>query len=141
MRAILGNPRCTGRQVWNRQRTDAELVNPANTGLRHRPVQRWNLPEGWVISARPAHPAIVTEADFIAAQDRAAGRGPGSPAGRRYLLAGAAALRHLRASPGILLVQRQGLYRSQNSAWTVTCGLATGGMRQDRGSWLSVCST
>jgi site-specific DNA recombinase len=88
VRAILGNPRYTGRQVWNRQRTDRDLVDPANTGLGHRPVQRWNLPEGWVISARPAHPALVTEADFIAVQDLAARRGPGSPAGRRYLLAG-----------------------------------------------------
>jgi hypothetical protein len=32
-------------------------------------VQRWNLPDGWVISARPAHPALVSEADFISAQD------------------------------------------------------------------------
>jgi site-specific DNA recombinase len=31
--AILGNPRYTGRQVWNRQRTDLDLVDPANTGL------------------------------------------------------------------------------------------------------------
>ena len=58
------------------------------TGLGYRPVQRWNLPEGWVISARPAHPAIVTEADFIAAQGLAARRGPDSPGGRHYLLAG-----------------------------------------------------
>ncbi len=85
VRAILANPRYTGRQVWNRQRTDTD---PANTGLGHRPVQRWNLPEGWVISARPAHPAIVSEADFIAVQDLSAGRGPGSPAGRCYRLAG-----------------------------------------------------
>jgi hypothetical protein len=70
--AILGNPRYTGRQVWNRQRTDQDLVDPANTGLGHREVQRWNLPEGWVISARPAHPAPVSEADFIAVQDASA---------------------------------------------------------------------
>ena len=88
VRAILGNPRYTGRQVWNRQRTDSDLVDPANTGLGHRPVQRWNLPEGWVISARPAHPAIVTEADFIAVQDLDTRRGPRSSAGHRYLLAG-----------------------------------------------------
>jgi site-specific DNA recombinase len=31
-------------------------------------VQRWNLPEGWVISRHPAHAALVSEADFIAAQ-------------------------------------------------------------------------
>jgi site-specific DNA recombinase len=57
-------------------------------------VQRWNLPDGWVISKRPAHPALVSEADYIAAQDVSAARGP-SPQGdlagpcvRRYLLAG-----------------------------------------------------
>jgi site-specific DNA recombinase len=72
--AILANPRYTGRQVWNRQRTDFDLVDPADTGLGHRQVQRWNLPEGWVISRRPAHPALVSEADFIAAQDTAAPR-------------------------------------------------------------------
>ncbi len=86
--AILGNPRYTGRQVWNRQRTDLDLVDPANTGLGHRPVARWNLPEGWVISARPAHPALVSEPDFIAAQDASAPRGPAGPAARWYLLAG-----------------------------------------------------
>jgi site-specific DNA recombinase len=86
--AILANPRYTGRQVWNRQRTDHDLVDPANTGLGHRQVQRWNLPVGWVISARPAHPAIISEADYIAAQDATAPRGPAGPATRRYLLAG-----------------------------------------------------
>ena len=48
--AILANPRYTGRQVWNRQRTDFNLVDPGNTGLGRMPVQRWNLPEGSVIS-------------------------------------------------------------------------------------------
>ena len=86
--AILANPRYTGRQVWNRRRTDHDLVDPANTGLGHRQVQRWNLPAGWVISARPAHPAIISEAEYIAAQDASAPRGPPGPAARWYLLAG-----------------------------------------------------
>jgi hypothetical protein len=86
--AILANPRYTGRQVWNRQPSEAILVDPANTGLGHKQVQRWNLPEGWVISRHPAHAALVSEADFIAAQDAAAQRGPAGPAVRRYLLAG-----------------------------------------------------
>src|SRR5216683_7310839 len=85
--AILANPRYTGRQVWNRQRTDSDLIDPANTGLG-RPVQRWNLPAGWVISARPAHRALVSEADYVAVQDVSAPRGPAGPAVRRYLLAG-----------------------------------------------------
>jgi site-specific DNA recombinase len=86
--AIVANPRYTGRQVWNRQRTDFDLVDPVNTALGHRQVQRWNLPEGWVISRHPAHAALVSEADFIRAQDTAAPRGPAAPAARRYLLAG-----------------------------------------------------
>ena len=40
---ILVDPRYTGRQVWNRQRTDSELADPANTSLGHKSVQRWNL--------------------------------------------------------------------------------------------------
>ena len=51
-------------------------------------MQRWDLPAGWVISARPAHPALVSEADFVAAQDASAPRGPAGTATRRYLLAG-----------------------------------------------------
>jgi site-specific DNA recombinase len=93
--SILANPRYTGRQVWNRQRTDLQLADPADVSLGHRQVQRWNLPDGWVISARLAHPPLVSEADFIAAQAIRAVRGPapghGSPAARderRYLLAG-----------------------------------------------------
>ena len=66
---ILGNPRYTGRQVWNRQRTDKDLADPDNVSLGHKQRQRWNLPDGWVISRKPAHQALVSEADFIAAQD------------------------------------------------------------------------
>jgi site-specific DNA recombinase len=85
---IVANPRYTGRQVRNRQRTDFDLADPGNTSLGHRQVQRWNLPEGWVISKHPAYAALISEADFIAAQDMTAPRGPAGSATRRYLLAG-----------------------------------------------------
>ena len=105
MAAILANLRYTGRQVWNRQRTDFDLADPANTGFGHKQVQRWNLPEGWVISRHPAHAALVSEAEFIAAQKSTAPRGPAGgaplPASR------AARLRAVRAAAGIGLVQRQ----------------------------------
>ena len=58
------------------------------SGLGHMQVQRWNLPEGWVFSRHPAHPALVSGADFIFARDATAPRGPAGPATRRYLLAG-----------------------------------------------------
>jgi hypothetical protein len=91
---ILQNPRYTGWQVWNRQRTDKDLADPADVTMGHKDVQRWNLPDGWVISRRPAHAALVSEADYIAAQEIRVGRGPESqgdlagPEERRYLLAG-----------------------------------------------------
>jgi DNA invertase Pin-like site-specific DNA recombinase len=88
---ILQNPRYTGRRVWNRQRIDTELADPGNVTLGHTSVQRWNLPDGWVISNRPAHPALVSEDDFVAAQNVNAARGPAprdGPVLRRYLLAG-----------------------------------------------------
>ena len=88
--SILSNPRYTGRQVWNRQPTGLQLFDPADISMGHRQVQRWSLPEGWVISARSAHQELVSEADFIAAQEIKAARGPAPtvPAERRYLLAG-----------------------------------------------------
>ena len=91
---ILQNPRYTGRQVWNRQRTDKDLADPADVSLGHKDVQRWNLPDGWVISRKAAHEALVSEADYIAAQDVNATRGPSpqtgptGPGKRRHLLAG-----------------------------------------------------
>ncbi|MGY5118499.1 recombinase family protein [Streptomyces sp. 900105755] len=86
VRSILANPRSTGRQVWNRQRTDHDLVDPANTTLGHRDVLRWNTPTDWIISARPAHPALVSEADFITVQNLRPHR-EATP-GHVYLLAG-----------------------------------------------------
>jgi site-specific DNA recombinase len=83
-----GGCQADGLMVRNRQRTDFDLADPANTALGHRQVQRWNLPEGWVISRHPAHAALVSEADFIVAQDTAVPRGPAGSAVRRYLLAG-----------------------------------------------------
>ena len=88
VRAILANPRYTGRQVWNRQPTSHKLIDPGNTGLGHRQIQRWAMPDGWVISARPSHPGLVSEEDFIAMQGLRAQRVAGMAERRRYLLAG-----------------------------------------------------
>jgi site-specific DNA recombinase len=70
--AILANPRYTGRQVWNRQCRD-HTVQRGGAGGRSRAqvgrvVQRWNPPDQWIISRRQAHPALISEADFVAAQ-------------------------------------------------------------------------
>jgi site-specific DNA recombinase len=60
---ILANPRYTGRQVWNRQRTDHDSADRGK-----RAAQRWNQPQDWVISKTIAHPALISEDDFVAVQ-------------------------------------------------------------------------
>jgi hypothetical protein len=85
---LLANPPYTGRQVWNRYHTDHRETVPGDkrTGRpqRHRP----NPKDQWVISTRPAHPALVSEHDFIAAQHITAIPTPRDSSTRTYLLAG-----------------------------------------------------
>ncbi|WP_406079217.1 recombinase family protein [Micromonospora sp. NBC_00858] len=58
--AILANPRYTGRQIWNRHRTDHDDIEPEGTITRHHEIQRWNTAPDWVISRQIAHPPLVT---------------------------------------------------------------------------------
>jgi hypothetical protein len=44
IRAILLNPRYTGRQVWNRVRTDEVLIDVDDVALGHENRHRWNDP-------------------------------------------------------------------------------------------------
>jgi site-specific DNA recombinase len=93
--SILANPRYTGRQVWNRQptippdpRLPAVVETPQDVEEGRVRPQRWNPAPEWVISTRPAHPALVSEADFVAVQGVWAPRGPGHGQARAYRLAG-----------------------------------------------------
>lgn len=69
--AILANPRCTGRQVWRRQRIDHHEVRPEDKSSRPRgskPARCWNPREQWEFSPPGAHPALVRDADFLRVQ-------------------------------------------------------------------------
>jgi hypothetical protein len=81
---ILGDPRYTGREVWNRQRTDHDSAAMG----RKRAGQRWNRPGDWVIPKVLAHLALVSENDFIAAQAVDATPAAADGATRRYALVG-----------------------------------------------------
>jgi hypothetical protein len=65
--AVVGEPD-DARQ--DREGPRHQRVVPADVSLGHKDVQRWNLPDGWVISKRPAHLALVGEAGFIAARTK-----------------------------------------------------------------------
>jgi site-specific DNA recombinase len=84
VRSILANPRYTGRQVWNRQHIEHRR---AADGERIR-VQHWNPTDEWVVSDRPAHPALVSEADFVAVQAIRSTRAANDGNPRTYRLAG-----------------------------------------------------
>ncbi|MBP2329546.1 DNA invertase Pin-like site-specific DNA recombinase [Kibdelosporangium banguiense] len=75
IRAILGNPRYTGRQVWNKQRTDEVLLDVDDVGLGHITKQRWNAPEAWVWSDKVVHELLIEVALFDRVQEIMAARG------------------------------------------------------------------
>ncbi|WP_433498598.1 recombinase family protein [Sphaerimonospora sp. CA-214678] len=78
--SMLENPRYTGRQVWNRQRTDHD---PHSVSGRS-----WNDHSDWVISDGQVHPPLVSEADFVAVQAVRAARATADGDFRRYRLSG-----------------------------------------------------
>jgi hypothetical protein len=60
---VVANPRYTGRQIWNRQHIQYRHTDDGRVR-----VQQWNPTDQWVVSTRPAHPALVSDTDFIAVQ-------------------------------------------------------------------------
>jgi site-specific DNA recombinase len=72
---ILANPRYTGRQVWSRQRSVPGAGRSTVVGE-------------WAVSRALSHPALVSEADFVAVQQRRAARKCEDEAARDYVLAG-----------------------------------------------------
>jgi DNA invertase Pin-like site-specific DNA recombinase len=68
VRAILLNPRYTGRQVWNKQRRHEVLIDVEDVALGHEVKMRWNEADDWVWSNTVAHDPIITVEEFEAAQ-------------------------------------------------------------------------
>ena len=62
VRAILANPRYTGRQVWNKQPKSELLIDVNDVALGHTTKQKWNEPGKWIWSKELVHePLIDTE--------------------------------------------------------------------------------
>ncbi len=74
IRAILTNPRYTGRQVWNKQRKDEVLIDVTDIALGHTTKQRWNDHDRWIFSDNLVHPPIIDAETFAEAQQLLAGR-------------------------------------------------------------------
>ncbi|WP_261561840.1 recombinase family protein [Frankia tisae] len=89
LRAILTNPRYTGRQVWNRQRKDEVLLDVEDVALGYETRMRWNDPDVWIYSAGVVHQALVDDDTFAQVQARYAAKkldpsGPREPKRTRH---------------------------------------------------------
>ncbi|WP_305788370.1 recombinase family protein [Symbioplanes lichenis] len=82
VRAILRNPRYTGRQVWNRARTDEVLIDVDDVALGHESRHRWNHPDEWVWSRTASHSPIVSTDLYERAQQTVKARGTVGEAGK-----------------------------------------------------------
>ncbi|GAA3927007.1 recombinase family protein [Actinoplanes auranticolor] len=79
VRAIL---RYTGRQVWNKQRTDEVLIDVEDIALGHENKHRWNDRSDWVWSKAEAHEPLIPTDLYERAQGTVKTRGTHSNVGR-----------------------------------------------------------
>jgi site-specific DNA recombinase len=82
IRAILQNPRYTGRQVWNRARTDEILIDVDDVALGHEARHRWNHPSQWAWSTAEAHTPLISTDLYERAQQTVKARGTNGDAGK-----------------------------------------------------------
>ena len=75
IRAILQNPRYTGRQVWNRARTDEVLIDVDDVALGHENRHRWNDPSQWAWSRTESHTPLISTDLYERAQRTVKTRG------------------------------------------------------------------
>ena len=68
VRAIIGNPKYTGRMTWNRQRRDETLLDVEDVAAGYQTRMAWNDRAEWVWSAEQTHEAIVAAETFAAAE-------------------------------------------------------------------------
>ncbi len=71
VRAILRNPRYTGREVWNKQRRDETLIDVEDVALGHETKLRWNSSDEWIWSTDTTHEPIIDPEVFARAQQLA----------------------------------------------------------------------
>ncbi|GAA0917755.1 recombinase family protein [Nonomuraea longicatena] len=75
VRAILLNPRYTGRQVWNRQHKQEELLDVNDVTQGHVTKLKWNSDEQWVWSEAVVHEPLVDPETFARTQAMLSAKG------------------------------------------------------------------
>ncbi|MGX1757198.1 recombinase family protein [Streptomyces lydicus] len=79
VRAILGNPRYTGHEVWNKQHKEEILLDIDDVTLGHRTKLSWNTPDQWIWSAQPVHEPLISMDTFTRAGAKQLTRRSGVP--------------------------------------------------------------
>ncbi|MFF4951241.1 recombinase family protein [Streptomyces chattanoogensis] len=69
VRAILTNPRYTGRQIWNRQSKYEVLLDIEDVSLGYTTAMRWNTQNKWIISKKAVHSPLVDDDTFARVQE------------------------------------------------------------------------
>ena len=64
VRAILDNPRHTGRQVWNKQPKSEQLIDVNDVALGHATRQTWNESGKWIWSKQTVHEPLIDTGTF-----------------------------------------------------------------------------
>ncbi|GIF52462.1 DNA invertase Pin-like site-specific DNA recombinase [Asanoa ferruginea] len=82
VRALLLNPRYTGQQVWNRQRSDDVLLDVDDVAAGYTTRHRWNHPDDWVRSTDQAHEPLIDADTFTRVQDAIHVRGTAGQTGK-----------------------------------------------------------
>ncbi|MFI2030566.1 recombinase family protein [Streptomyces buecherae] len=80
VRAILTNPRYTGRNVWNRQHKHETLADIEDVTLGYATTMRWNSQDKWIVSKKIVHTPLVSDDTFARAQSILATRNRTGPA-------------------------------------------------------------
>src|SRR3954452_21329508 len=76
------DPRYTGRQVWNRARTDEVLIDVDDVALGHENRHRWNDPSQWAWSRTESHTPLIGTDLYERAQQTIKTRGTNSDTGK-----------------------------------------------------------
>ncbi|MET8329714.1 recombinase family protein [Streptomyces sp. NPDC005181] len=64
VRAVLTNPRYTGRQVWNRQRKHESLMDITDVTLGYTTTMKWNGQDKWIVSKKIVHTPLINDEIF-----------------------------------------------------------------------------
>ncbi|MFD4997383.1 recombinase family protein [Streptomyces buecherae] len=79
VRAILTNPRYTGRSVWNRQHKHETPADIEDVTLGYATTMRWNSQDKWIVSVKLVHTPLVDGDTFAQAQRTLATRNRTTP--------------------------------------------------------------